>query len=48
MAGGRGKARIIVFAMASEEGLTGGEERRRTSARSAPSRGMCGWIARRR
>ena len=27
MAGGRGKARIIVFAMASEEGLTGGEEK---------------------
>ncbi len=27
LAGGRGRARIIVFAMASEEGLTGGEEK---------------------
>lgn len=27
LAGGRGKARIIVFAMASEEGRTGGEEK---------------------
>ena len=27
LAGGRGKARIVVFAMASESGLTGGEEK---------------------
>ncbi len=27
LAGGRGKARIVVFAMASSEGLTGGEEK---------------------